>query len=135
MLRIEIDRNIIISLIKTLKMLKKIIIEHSETFRNYLDIRAMSIMNRILYQEERFKKISNDIKFLMERIISNAEFELYLETYKKMSNDLSITEDSINTQVENAIADFQLYFKDFKEKMTEIDHTLNMVIESLKENN
>lgn len=51
-----------------------------------------------------------------------------------MSNELSKTEDSINKQVENAITDFQLHFKDLKHKITEFDHTLNSIIESLKEN-
>lgn len=44
-------------------------------------------MNRILYQVERLKKISKDMKTFMERIASDEEFELYLKSSKKLSNE------------------------------------------------
>ncbi|MFX1574962.1 MAG: hypothetical protein ACFFB0_19670 [Promethearchaeota archaeon] len=135
MSKIEMSKEFLLFLVTTLKMLKTIIIQHGETIRNYLDVRAMSTMNRILCQEERFKQISKDMTKLMKRIISNEEFILYLENSKKLSDKLSLTKDSINTQVESAIADFQIHFKDLNEKMEEMDNTLNSIIQSLKENN
>ncbi len=53
-------KEIVLSLINALKMLKDIMINHNKTFRGYLDVRSMFMMNRILYQEEGFKKITED---------------------------------------------------------------------------
>jgi len=48
-------KEIVLSLINALKTLKDIMFNHNKTFRGYLDVRPMFIMNRILYQGERFK--------------------------------------------------------------------------------
>ena len=50
------DKEIALSLINALKTLKNIMIKHNKTFRDYLDVRSMFTMNRILYQGERFKE-------------------------------------------------------------------------------
>ena len=70
------EKKAVLSLINALKTLKDIIIKHNETFRNYLDIRSMSTMNRLLYQQERFEKITKDINSLMKRVVNKEDFEI-----------------------------------------------------------
>lgn len=122
----------VLSLINALKTLKDIIIKHNETFTNYLDIRSMSTMNRFLYQQERFDKITKDINSLMKRVVNKEDFESYLENSNRILRDLATREDSINKQVKNGIQDFQLYLKDLKDKMLEFDKNLSDIVEKLK---
>jgi hypothetical protein len=69
----------------------------------------------------------------MKHVINKGEFELYSESSTKILSTFSIKEDSINKKVENAIVDYQLHLKDLKEKMAEIDQSLNKSIDYLKE--
>ena len=62
------DKEIVLSLINAVKTQKNIMIKHIETFRNDLDVRSMFMMNRILYQRERFKKNNSKYKFINEKI-------------------------------------------------------------------
>lgn len=126
------EKKAVLSLINALKTLKDIIIKHNETFRNYLDIRSMSTMNRLLYQQERFEKITKDINSLMKRVVNKEDFESCLESSNKILNELSIKETSVNEQVKNGIDDFQSDLKDLKEKMVEFEDNLNKIIDSLK---
>ena len=45
-------KEIVLSLINALKTLKYIMINHNKTFRDYLDVRSIFMMKRILYQGE-----------------------------------------------------------------------------------
>jgi len=102
------NKEIVLSLINALKTLKNIMIKHNQTFRNYIDVRSMFTMNRILYQGERFKKITEDINSLMKKALSQKDFGSYLENSNKMLRDLLKREESINEKVETAVGDFQL---------------------------
>ena len=126
------DNEIVLSLINALKTLKNIMIKHNETFRNYLDVRSMSTMNRILYQGERFKKVTQDIKLLMKNALSQQDFESYLENSNKMQRDLLKREEALNEQVEKAIRDFQLSLTNLKDKLLDMDSLLNEISDSLK---
>ena len=61
------NKEIVLSLINALKTLKNIMINHDKPFKDYLDVRSMFMMNRILYQGERFKKITEKRNLLNER--------------------------------------------------------------------
>ena len=126
------NKEIVLSLINALKMLKNIMIEHNEAIANYIDVRSMSTMNRLLSQGERFKKITEDINSLMKRALNQKDFELYLENSNRMLKDLSKREEAINEQVKKAINEFQLDLKGLKEKILEFDNILNEISDSLK---
>jgi len=126
------NKEIGLSLINALKTLKNIMINHNQTFRNYLDVRSMFTMNRILYQGERFKKITEDINSLMKKALSQKDFGSYLENSNKMLRDLLKREESINERVEKAVGDFQLSLKDLKDKILDFDSLLDEINNSLK---
>jgi len=125
-------KEIVLSLINALKTLKNIMIKHNETFRNYLDVRSMFMMNRILYQGERFKKITQDINSLMKNTLSQQDFESYLENSDKIQKDLLKREESLNEQVEKAIGDFQLTLTNLKDKILDIDSLLDDLKDKLE---
>ena len=126
------NKEIVLSLINALKTLKNIMIKHNQTFRNYLDVRSMFTMNRILYQGERFKKITEDINSLMKKALSQKDFGSYLENSNRMLRDLLKREESLNERVEKAIGDFQLSLKDLKDKILDFDSLLDEINNSLK---
>jgi len=126
------DKEIVLSLINALKTLKDIMIKHNKTFRDYLDVRSMFTMNRILYQGERFKKITEDTNSLMKEALSLKDFESYLENSNKMLRDLLKREESLNEKVEKAVGDFQLSLKDLKDKILDFDSLLDEINNSLK---
>ena len=92
----------------------------------------MFMMNRILYQGERFKKITEDINLLMKKALRQKDFESYLENSNKMLRDLLKSEESLNEQVEKAIGDFQLSLKELKDKILDFDSLLDEINNSLK---
>ena len=126
------NKEIVLSLINALKTLKNIMINHNKTFRDYLDVRSMFMMNRILYQGERFKKITEDINLLMKKTLSQKDFESYLENSNKMLRDLLKREESINEKVEKAIGDFQSSLNELKDKILDFDSLLDEINNSLK---
>ena len=126
------NKEIVLSLINALKTLKNIMIKHNKTFRDYLDVRSMFTMNRILYQGERFKKITEDINSLMKEALSQKDFESYLENSNKLLRDLLKREESLNEKVEKAVGDFQLSLKDLKDKILDFDSLLDEINNSLK---
>ncbi len=128
----RMNKEIVLSLINALKTLKNIMINHNKTFRDYLDVRSMFVINRILYQGERFQKITEDINLMMKKALSQKDFESYLENSNKMLRDLLKREESLNVQVEKAIGDFQLSLKDLKDKILDFDSLLDEINNSLK---
>ena len=122
----------VLSLINVLKILKNIMIKHNEALTNSIDVRSLDTMNRLLFQRERFKKITDDINSLMKHALNQKDFELYSENSNRMLRDLSKREESINEQVKKAISDFQLDLKDLKKKVLEFDNILNEISDSLK---
>jgi len=119
----RMNKEIVLSLINALKTLKNIMINHNKTFRDYLDVRSMFTMNRILYQGERFKKITEDINSLMKKALSQKDFGSYLENSNKMLRDLLKREESINEKVEKAVGDL-LNFE------ISITYTPNLVLDT-----
>ncbi len=126
------NKEIVLSLINALKTLKNIMINHNKTFRDYLDVRSMFMMNRILYQGERFQKITEDINLMMKKALSQKDFESYLENSNKMLRDLLKREESLNERVEKAVGDFQISLKDLKDKILDFDSLLDEINNSLK---
>ena len=126
------NKEIVLSLINALKTLKNIMINHNKTFRDYLDVRSMFMMNRILYQGERFKKITEDINLLMKKALRQKDFESYLENSNKMLRDLLKREESLNDKVEKAIGDFQLSLNELKDRILDFDSLLDEINNSLK---
>ena len=126
------NKEIVLSLINALKTLKNIMINHNKTFSDYLDVRSMFMMNRILYQGERFKKITEDINLLMKKALRQKDFESYLENSNKMLRDLLKREESLNEQVEKAIGDFQLSLNELKDRILDFDSLLDEINNSLK---
>ena len=85
----RMNKEIIFSLINALKTLKDIMINHNKTFRSYLDVRSIFMINRILYQGERFKKITENINLLMEKVFkenNSREIVQYFKLKKTKSN-------------------------------------------------
>jgi len=128
----KMNKEIVLSLINALKTLKNIMINHNKTFRDYLDVRSMFMMNRILYQGERFKKITEDINLLMKKALRQKDFESYLENSNKMLRDLLKREESLNDKVEKAIGAFQLSLNELKDRILDFDSLLDEIINSLK---
>ena len=128
----KMNKEIVLSLINALKTLKNIMINHNKTFRDYLDVRSMFMMNRILYQGERFKKITEDINLLMKKALSQKDFESYLENSNKMLRDLLKSKESLNEKVEKAIGDFQLSLNELKDRILDFDSLLDEINNSLK---
>lgn len=126
------NKEIVLSLINALKTLKNIMINHNKTFRDYLDVRSMFMMNRILYQGERFQKITEDINLLMKKALSQKDFESYLENSNKMLRDLLKSKESLNEKVEKAIGDFQLSLNELKDRILDFDSLLDEINNSLK---
>ena len=126
------NKEIVLSLINALKTLKNIMINHNKTFRDCLDVRSMFVMNRILYQGERFQKITEDINLMMKKALSQKDFESYLENSNKMLRDLLKRQESLNVQVEKAIGDFQSSLNEFKNKLLDFDSLLDEINNSLK---
>ena len=126
------NKEIVLSLINALKTLKNIMINHNKTFRDYLDVRSMFMMNRILYQGERFQKITEDINLLMEKALSQKDFKSYLENSNKMLRDLLKREESLNDKVEKAIGAFQLSLNELKDRIVDFDSLLDEINNSLK---
>ena len=126
------NKEIVLSLINALKTLKNIMINHNKTFSDYLDVRSMFMMNRILYQGERFKKITEDINLLMKKALRQKDFESYLENSNKMLRDLLKREEYINEQVKKAIGDFQLSLNELKDRILDFDSLLDEINNSLK---
>ncbi len=126
------NKEIVLSLINALKTLKNIMINHNKTFRDYLDVRSMFMMNRILYQGERFKKITEDINLLMKKALRQKDFESYLENSNKMLRDLLKREESLNDKVEKAIGAFQLSLNELKDRILDFDSLLDEINNSLK---
>ena len=92
----------------------------------------MFTMNRILYQGERFKKITEDINSLMKKALSQKDFGSYLENSNKMLRDLLKRQESLNVQVEKAIGDFQSSLNELKNKILDFDSLLDEINNSLK---
>jgi len=128
----KMNKEIVLSLINALKTLKNIMINHNKTFRDYLDVRSMFMMNRILYQGERFQKITEDINLLMKKALSQKDFESYLENSNKMLRDLLKSKESLNEKVEKAIGDFQLSLNELKDRILDFDSLLDEINNSLK---
>jgi len=128
----RMNKEIVLSLINALKTLKNIMINHNKTFRDYLNVRSMFVMNRILYQGERFQKITEDINLLMEKALSQKDFKSYLENSNKMLRDLLKREESINEKVEKVIGDFQSSLNELKDKILDFDSLLDEINNSLK---
>jgi hypothetical protein len=128
----KMNKEIVLSLINALKTLKNIMINHNKTFRDYLDVRSMFMMNRILYQGERFKKITEDINLLMKKALRQKDFESYLENSNKMLRDLLKREESLNDKVEKAIGAFQLSLNELKDRILDFDSLLDEINNSLK---
>ncbi len=126
------NKEIVLSLINALKTLKNIMINHNKTFRDCLDVRSMFVMNRILYQGERFQKITEDINLMMKKALSQKDFESYLENSNKMLRDLLKRQESLNVQVEKAIGDFQSSLNELKNKILDFDSLLDEINNSLK---
>ena len=126
------NKEIVLSLINALKTLKNIMINHNKTFRDYLDVRSMFMMNRILYQGERFKKITEDINLLMKTALRQKDFESYLENSNKILRDLLKREESLNEQVDEAIGAFQLSLNELKDRILDFDSLLDEINKSLK---
>jgi len=126
------NKEIVLSLINALKTLKNIMINHNKTFRDYLDVRSMFVMNRILYQGERFQKITEDINLMMKKALSQKDFESYIENSNKMLRDLLKREESLNEKVEKAIGDFQSSLNELKDKILDFDSLLDEINNSLK---
>ncbi|MBA7541316.1 hypothetical protein ES705_33627 [subsurface metagenome] len=126
------NKEIVLSLINALKTLKNIMINHNKTFRDYLDVRSMFMMNRILYQGERLKKITEDINLLMKKALRQKDFESYLENSNKMLRDLLKREEYLNEQFKKAIGDFQLSLNELKERILDFDSLLDEINNSLK---
>ncbi|MBA7530672.1 hypothetical protein ES705_22881 [subsurface metagenome] len=126
------NKEISLSLINGLKTLKNVMINHNQTFRDYLDVRSMFMMNRILYQGERFKKITEDINLMMKKALSQKDFKSYLENSNKMLRDLLKMEESLNEKVEKAIGDFQSSLNELKDKILDFDSLLDEINNSLK---
>ena len=126
------NKESVLSLINALKTLKNIMINHNKTFRDYLDVRSMFMMNRILFQGERFKKITEDINLLMKKALPQKDFESYLENSNKMLRDLLKKEESLNEQVEKAIKTFQLSLNELKDRILDFDSLLDEINNSLK---
>ena len=126
------NKEIVLSLINALKTLKNIMINYNKTFGEYLDVRSMFMMNRILYQGERFKKITEDINLLMKKALRQKDFESYLENSNKMLRDLLKREEYINEQVKKAIGDFQLSLNELKDRILDFDSLLDEINNSLK---
>ncbi len=126
------NKEIVLSLINALKTLKNIMINHNKTFRDYLDVRSMFMMNRILYQGERFKKITEDINLLMKKALRQKDFESYLDNSNKMLRDLLKREESLNVRVEKAIGAFQLSLNELKDRILDLDSLLDEINNSLK---
>ena len=125
-------KEIVLSLINALKTLKNIMINHNKTFRDYLDVRSMFMMNRILYQGERFQKITEDINLLMKKALRQKDFESYLENSNKILRDLLKREESLNDKVEKAIGAFQLSLNELKDRILDFDSLLDEINNSLK---
>ena len=128
----RMNKEIILSLINALKTLKNIMINHNKTFRDYLDVRSMSMINRILYQGEKFKKITEEINLLMKKALSQKDFGSYLENSNKMLRDLLKREESVNEKVEKAVGDFQSSLNQLKNKILDFDSLLDEINNSLK---
>ena len=128
----RMTKEIVLSLINSLKMLKNIMMNHNKTFRDYLDVRSMFVMNRILYQGERFQKITEDINLMMKKALNQKDFESYLENSNKMLRDLLKREESVNEKVEKAIGDFQSSLHELKDKILDFDSLLDEINNSLK---
>lgn len=126
------NKEIVLSLINALKTLKNIMINHNKTLGEYLDVRSMFMMNRILYQGERLKKITEDINLLMKKALRQKDFESYLENSNKMLRDLLKREEYLNEQVKKAIGDFQLSLKELKDRILDFDSLLDEINNSLK---
>ena len=126
------NKEIVLSLINALKTLKNIMINYNKTFGEYLDVRSMFMMNRILYQGERLKKITEDINLLMKKALRQKDFESYLENSNKMLRDLLKREEYINEQVKKAIGDFQLSLNELKDRILDFDSLLDEINNSLK---
>jgi len=126
------NKEIVLSLINALKTLKNIMINHNKTFRDYLDVRSMFMMNRILYQGERFQKITEDINLLMKKALRQKDFESYLENSNKILRDLLKREESLNDKVEKAIGTFQLSLNELKDRILDFDSLLDEINNSLK---
>jgi hypothetical protein len=128
----KMNKEIVLSLINALKTLKNIMINHNKTLGEYLDVRSMFMMNRILYQGERLKKITEDINLLMKKALRQKDFESYLENSNKMLRDLLKREEYLNEQVKKAIGDFQLSLKELKDRILDFDSLLDEINNSLK---
>ena len=128
----KMNKESVLSLINGLKTLKNIMINHNKTFRDYLDVRSLFMMNRILYQGERFKKITEDINLLMKKALRQKDFESYLENSNKMLRDLLKREESLNERGEKAIGAFQLSLNELKDRILDFDSLLDEINNSLK---
>jgi len=128
----RMTKEIVLSLINSLKMLKNIMMNHNKTFRDYVYVRSMFVMNRILYQGERFQKITEDINLMMKKALNQKDFESYLENSNKMLRDLLKREESVNEKVEKAIGDFQSSLHELKDKILDFDSLLDEINNSLK---
>ncbi|HEC40855.1 hypothetical protein LCGC14_1039090 [marine sediment metagenome] len=126
------NKEIVLSLIDALKTLKDIMINHNKTFRDYLDVQSMFMINKILYQGERFKKITEEINLLMKKALSQKDFGSYLENSNRMLRDLLKREESINKKIEKTVGDFQLSLKDLKDKILDFDSLLDEINNFLK---
>ena len=128
----KMNKEIVLSLINALKTLKNIMINYNKTFGEYLDVRSMFMMNRILYQGERLKKITEDINLLMKKALRQKDFESYLDNSNKILRDLLKREEYINEQVKKAIGDFQLSLNELKDRILDFDSLLDEISNSLK---
>jgi hypothetical protein len=128
----KMNKEIVLSLINALKTLKNITINHNKTFGEYIDVRSMFMMNRIIYQGERLKKITEDINLLMKKALRQKDFESYLENSNKMLRDLLKREEYLNEQVKKAIGDFQLSLNELKNRILDFDSLLDEINNSLK---
>lgn len=126
------DKEIVLSVINALKTLKDIFFRQNELILQSLILQNDIEMKRLIYQHKRFKKITNDIDFLMEKVLFQDEFEKYLSKSNRIIRRLLKEEKKNNELVKKIYEESLLMHKDLQEKLLDFDYILDEIVNSLK---
>lgn len=126
------NKEIILDLINALKTLKNIFFRQNELMLKDSMLKSEIEMKRLIYQHKRFKKITNDINSLMNKLLARDEFEKYLRKSNKIFKRLLIEEKKNTTLVKKANEESLLMIRELQEKLMDFDYILDEIKDSLE---
>ncbi|KKM89148.1 hypothetical protein LCGC14_1251580 [marine sediment metagenome] len=129
----KLDKERVLSLTNALRTLKEISLKQNDLILRYLYTEIGIKQKKVEHHENRFKKITKDINFLMEESLDKIKFSEYLINSDKENKKILSENKEIIKLMELRGNEFELENKDLKEKLIEFDYILKEIEDHLEE--